>query len=354
MRRILLDNITSGMKLAKPLYSADGMILLNAGIELKERFIGRLKELDVTYVYIEDELTQDIDVPDVISEKTRIESISAAKHIMEDIKIGKGVDAEQAKKTANTLVDELCSNHGALVNFIDMRTQNDYLFGHSVNVCVLSIMAGLNLGFDELRLRDLGVGALLHDVGKTQLPVELLNKTGRLTTEEIQEIKKHPALGFDILRKNADISLVSAHCAYQHHERFDGSGYPRALKMEEIHQFAHIVAIADVYDALTSDASYRRAMPVYEAIAIISKAAGSYFDTELVNKFTENIAIYPIGSVVRLNNNQFGVVVDISRDSKNKPVVRVIMDENRQQANKLIEIDLSKNPRLYIADVVER
>lgn len=354
MRRVLLDNITSGMKLAKPLYSADGMILLNAGIELKDRFINRLKELDVTYVYIEDTLTQDIDVPDVISEKTRVESIVAAKQIMEKIKIGNGIDAEQAKKVANTLVDELCRNHGALVNFIDMRTQNDYLFGHSVNVCVLSIMTGLNLGLNELRLRDLGVGALLHDVGKTQLPAELLNKTGRLTPEEIIEIKKHPLLGFDILRKNPDISLISAHCAFQHHERFDGTGYPRSLMKEEIHKFAHIVAIADVYDALTSDAAYRRAMPVYEAIAIISKAAGSYFDPELIDKFIENIAIYPIGSVVRLNNNHFGVVVDISRDGKNKPVVRIIMDENKQQVNKLIEIDLSKNPRLYIADVAER
>ncbi|MDD4600442.1 hypothetical protein SDC9_05960 [bioreactor metagenome] len=354
MRRILLDNITSGMKLAKPLYSAEGMILLNAGIELKERFIGRLHELDVTYVYIEDDLTNDIDIPDIINEKTRVESIATAKNIIENIKVGKGVDADQAKKVTNLLVDELARNHGTLVNFIDMRTQHDYLFGHSVNVCVLSIMTGLSLGYDELRLRDLGVGALLHDVGKTQLPVELLNKTGRLTFEETLEIKKHPLLGFEILRKNPDISLVSAHCAFQHHERFDGSGYPRSLKGNDIHQFAHIVAISDVYDALTSDSSYRKAMPVYEAVAIVSKAAGSYFDAELVNKFTENIATYPIGSVVRLNNHQFGVVVDISREYKNKPVVRIIRDENKQPINKLIEIDLAKHPRLYIADVVER
>ncbi|NLP41038.1 MAG: HD-GYP domain-containing protein [Veillonellaceae bacterium] len=354
MRRILLDNITPGMKLAKPLYSADGMILLNAGIELKDRFIGRLRELDVTYIYIEDELTDDIDIPDVINEKTRIESIVSAKNIIEGVKVGKSVDADQAKKVANLLVDELCRNHGTLVSFIDMRTQNDYLFGHSVNVCVLAIMTGLSLGYDELRLRDLGVGALLHDIGKTKLSAELLNKTGRLTNDEIQEIKKHPYLGFEILRKNPDISLVSAHCAFQHHERYDGSGYPRAFKGSDIHQFAHIVAIADVYDALTSDATYRKAMPVYEAVAIISKAAGSYFDADLVSKFTENIAIYPIGSVVRLNNNQLGVVVDISRDSKTKPVVRIIMDENKRHMNKLLEIDLSKNPRLYIADVVER
>jgi HD-GYP domain-containing protein (c-di-GMP phosphodiesterase class II) len=354
MRRILLENIKSGMKLAKPLYSADGRILLNAGLELKERYLGRLRELDVTYVYVEDELTADVDVPDVVSEKARVEAVSTAKQMMEKVKMGKGVDAGAAKQMTNTLVDELCRSHGTLVNFVDMRTKADYLFHHSVNVCILSVMTGINLEFDELRLRDLGVGAILHDIGMTLIDQKLVNKADRATPAELAEIRRHPELGFDVLRKNPDISLISAHCAYQHHERFDGSGYPRSLKDDKIHQFAQIVALADVYDALTSDASYRKAMPVYEAMAIIGRAAGTYFNEEIVEKFVANIAPYPIGSVVRLNNNQTGVVVDITNNSRTKPVVRIIADENRQRMNQLVEIDLAKNPRLYIADVVER
>ena len=354
MRRILLDNISLGMKLAKPLYNAEGMVLLNAGIELQERFIDRLRELDITYVYIEDDLTQDVDVPDVISEKTRIEAVVNARKIMEQIKLGRGVDAAQAKRVTNTIVDELCKNKGVMVNFLDMRTCSDYLFSHAVNVCVLSVMTGISLEYDELRLQDLGVGALLHDVGKTMVSPAVLNKKDRLTWQEREEIKKHPSFGFDILRNNPDISLVSAHCAFQHHERFDGSGYPRGLKEQEIHQYAQIVAIADVYDALTSDAAYRRAMPVYEAVAIITKAGDSCFDSELVKVFVDNIAIYPIGSIVRLNNNQVGVVVDISREAKSKPVVRILFDEQKQPMTRLTELDLSKNQQLYIADVVER
>lgn len=354
MRRILLQNITPGMRLAKPLYSADGIVLLNAGIELQDRFIGRLTELDVTYVYVEDALTQDIDIPDVVSEQARVEAVAAAKNIMENVKLGQGVDASQAKKISNMLVDNLCKNHGTLMNFIDMRTRSDYLFSHSVNVCILAIMTGISLGFDELKLRDLGVGALLHDVGETLIPSQIIGKAGRLTPDENAEVKKHPELGFDILRKNPDISLMSAHCAYQHHERFNGCGYPRKLQGNEIHQFAHIVAIADVYDALTSDVAYRNAVPVYEALAIIDKAGGTYFDQELVQAFTDNIAVYPIGSTVRLSNNQIGVVVDISHEAKTKPVVRIIRDENNQPIDKWIEIDLSKNPRMYIADVTER
>lgn len=354
MRRILLDNATSGMKLAKPLYTADGKILLNAGLEMKERYIGRLRDLDVTYVYIEDELTADIDVPDVVSEQARVEAVASAKQVMEHIKLGRKVDASAAKKIANTLVDELCRNQGTLVNFIDMRTKADYLFNHSVNVCILATMTGINLGFDELRLRDLGVGALLHDVGKLMVPPEILNKTDRLTLAELDEVRRHTEYGFDILRKNPDVSLMSAHCAYQHHERHDGSGYPRSLANSEIHQFAQIVALADVYDALTSDVIYRKAVPVYEALAIITKAAGTYFDPELVDHFVGNIAPYPIGSVVRLSNNHIGVVVDISHEAKTKPVVRVIADEQKRRMNKIVEIDLSKNSKLYIADVAER
>jgi HD-GYP domain-containing protein (c-di-GMP phosphodiesterase class II) len=354
MRRILLENISSGMRLAKPLYSAEGQVLLNAGTHLTERYVQRLKEMDVTYIYIEDELTQDIDIPDVISERARIESVVAAKNLMDKVRLGKSVDAMQAKKTTNMLVDELCRSHGTLMNFIDMRTRTDYLYGHAVSVCILSIMTGISLGYDELRLRDLGVGALLHDVGKVQISQDILNKNGRLTHSELEEIKKHPWLGFEILRKNPDISLISAHCAFQHHERYDGSGYPRGLKGKDITEYAHIIAIADVYDALTADNTYRPAVPVYEALSIILKAAGTYFDTELVNRFAENIAVYPIGTVVRLNTNAIGVVVDLSREFKTRPIVRIIVDENKHQLSRLLEIDLSKNPRLYIADVVER
>lgn len=354
MRRILLENISSGMTLAKPLYSADGLVLLNAGLELTERYVRRLKEMDITYIYIEDDLTQGIDIPDVVSEQARVESIASAKKLMEKVKLGKNIDASSAKKTTNTLVDELCRNHGMLMNFVDMRARTDYLYGHAVNVCILSIMTGISLGYDEIRLRDLGVGALLHDIGKILISQDILNKNGRLTASEIEEIKKHPWLGFEILRKNPDISLISAHCAFQHHERYDGTGYPRGLKGKDIAEYAHIIAIADVYDALTADNTFRPAVSVYEALSIILKAGGTYFDQEIVNRFAENIAVYPIGSVVRLNNNEIGVVVDLSKEYKTRPIIRIFTDQNNRQINQLIEIDLSKNPRLYIADVVER
>jgi HD-GYP domain-containing protein (c-di-GMP phosphodiesterase class II) len=354
MRRILLNNISAGMKLARPLYTADGTILLNAGIDLNDRFVNRLKEFELSYVYIEDELTQDIDVQDVVSEKTRVEAVATAKNIMENIKLGRGVDFEPARKIANMLVDELCQKRGTLLNLIDMRTRSDYLFSHAVNVCVLSILTGLNMEYDAIRLRDLGIGALMHDIGKLQISQEIWNKTETLSAEELVELQKHAEMGFEMLRKNPEISILSAHCAFQHHECYDGTGYPRGLKQDEIHPYAGIVAVADFYDALIADTPQRQSIPVYKALARITRAAGIQFHPDIVTCFVENIAVYPIGTMVRLSNNQVGVIVDISRESKTRPVVRIIMDENRQQVNTLQEIDLSKNLNIYIVDVEER
>lgn len=353
MRRILINNIAAGMKLARPLYTADGTILLNAGIDLNERFVSRLKEFDLSYIYIEDELTKDIDVQDVISEKTRVEAIAAAKDLMESVRLGRGIDSNQAKKIANMLVDELCANRGTLLNLIDMRTRSDFLFAHAVNVCVLSILTGLNMGYDEIRLRDLGIGALLHDVGKLQIAQEICDKAENFSAEAEAEYKRHPELGFEILRKNPEISILSAHCAFQHHECYDGSGYPRGLKGEEIHAYASIVAIADMYDSLISDTPTSSAIPVAEALKKVNEAAGSNFAPDTVESFVQSIAVYPIGSMVRLSNNQVGVVVDFSRENKSKPVVRIIMDENRHQINTLQEVDLSKNSGLHIIGVEE-
>lgn len=350
MRRILLQNVMPGMKLAKTLYNADGMVLLYEGLELREMYIGRLQALEVSYVYILDEMAETIDVPDVVSEQTRTEAVMSAKAIMEQVKRGKDVDASKAKKVANTLVDELYKNRGAMVHFLDMRTRSDYLFSHSVNVCILSIMTGIGLGYDELKLRDLGVGALLHDIGKLYLSPEILKRADRLEAQDLEEMRKHCELGFDVLRKNPLVSLLSAHCALQHHERFDGSGYPRKLQNSEIHEYAQIVGLADVYDTFTST----KTLPTIEAVAIIRKVAGVYFDPSIVDCFASNIATYPLGAIVKLNTNQIGVVTAVSKEFQSKPVVRVLLDENKQKIEIPFEIDLSTTITIFITNIVEQ
>ncbi|HWR39018.1 MAG TPA: HD-GYP domain-containing protein [Patescibacteria group bacterium] len=354
MRRCALQDIRAGMKLARPIYSPDGTILLSAGMELRSSYIERLNVLDISHVYIEDELTQDIDIPDVVDESVRREVVTAARSIIEHSRVGKGIDAERAKKTANMLVDELSSNRGTLVNFTDMRARGEYLFSHVANVCILSIMTGMNLGYDQLRLRDLGVGALLHDVGQIFIPKEIFDKNEKLTQEEVDAIRRHPELGFELIRKSPEISILSAHCAFQHHERVDGSGYPRGLQGSDVHQYAQIVGIADVFDALSSNSAYRRALHPREALAILQKASDKFFDEAILQAFCDNIAVYPIGSLVRLNTKQIAVVVDISREAKSRPVVRIVLDEWNQKMANFLEIDLSKHPQVYVESIVNQ
>ena len=170
--------------------------------------------------------------PDLISEQTRLESVRTVKELFHNLE-SKNESTSRASKTVKNLIDEVLSNREILVNFADIRNFDDYTFSHSVQVCVLSIITGISLGLDHIKLKDLATGALIHDIGKPELDRELLNKPGDLTTEEFIEIKRHAERGFEILRANQDISLLSAHIAYQHHERWDGNGYPRGLREQK-------------------------------------------------------------------------------------------------------------------------
>ena len=151
------------------------------------------------------------------------------------------------------IIDELLADLSVLVNLTDIRTFDDYTFASLSNVSVLAIMTGITMGYNDLQLKELGVGAILHDLGKIRIDKSILSKTGELSKEEYEEVKRHPVYGFEILRQYQDVSLLSANVAFQHHERWDGSGYPRGLSGENILEYARIVAACDVYDALLAD-----------------------------------------------------------------------------------------------------
>lgn len=353
MRLILLENLTAGMILAKTIYASDGTILLAKGADLRPQYIQRLKNLEIGSLYIEDDISQGIDVQDVIHEATRMDAVNAVRSIVSNSTLGKTVNGAQAKAYANKIVDDLFHAKDVLINMTDLRTKSDYTFCHMVNVAVLSIVTGVALGYDELKLRDLGVGALLHDLGKVKIDEDIYNKPDRLTDEEFAEIKTHSEQGFEILRKVSEISTLSAHVAFQHHERFDGTGYPRNLKGQDIHEFARIVALADVYDALTASRPYRKAMMPYHAVEYLTAMAGSQFDPVLTEKFIDHIAVYPAGSIVELNTLQKAIVVSVDKVTKTRPLVRVFMDEHGKRLEKLIDVDLRSKPTLFINRVVE-
>ena len=330
MRKASLRRVKPGTKLAKTIIDISGRLLLTAGTEIKESYISRLRNLGVSEIYIDDDISEGICVNDVIKETTRIEAKQVLSSIAKDSALSGTINSDSVKNVIDKMVDELLDNNDIIFNLSDIKTYDGYTFEHSVNVCILSIITGIGLGYNMNRIRELGVGALMHDIGKLKVPENILNKPAKLTSEEFEIIKKHTTDGFEILRKDKNISKVSAYIALAHHERYDGSGYPFHTKGDNIHQCARVVSVADVYDALTSDRIYRKKMKVHEAIEYIVASAGKHFDKDVVDAFISHIAIYPVGTGVVLNTGEKGLVVKVHKAAPSQPIVRVIYNEKKR------------------------
>jgi HD-GYP domain-containing protein (c-di-GMP phosphodiesterase class II) len=356
-----IDHIQPGMIVARPIFGADSQVLLASGTPIKPEFITQLRRRGVPCVYVVDERFPDIEAKDVVSPETRVEAMFTAKEVLNEVKeraksgLGRltGTEARKVKDQVNGIIDELIENRDLVVNLTDIRAADDYTFGHSVNVCILSLMTAIGLGYEQMRLRELGVGAILHDIGKTKIPEEVLNKPSVLTPAEFEEVKKHPAYGFEIIRRQDGLSSLSAHVAYQHHERSNGEGYPRKLMGTEIHEFARIAAVADVYDALVADRVYRRGFLPADALDIIAGNAGRLFDRRIAKAFTENIAPYPVGSLIQLTTKEVAVVIKVRRAYPRHPVLRVIKDGHGHPVAKTYDLDLTQHRDVHVARAID-
>lgn len=351
MRRVSIDSVRPGMVNAKNIYSADGRNLLAKGVAINEFHIRRLKELGVYSLYVQDGIVDDIVLPKVINEKTRVEMVRAVHNVFTNLNSDRAINTRAIQNVIGNIIEEIFLNSDVLVQMTDIRSFDDYTFNHSINVCLISLMIGVTLSFSESKLRELGVGALLHDVGKIRLNKAIIDKPGTLTPWEYEEIKKHTVYGFEILKNYFEISLRSSHVAFQHHERNDGSGYPRGLLSKEIHEYARIVSVVDVYDAMISDRSYRSAFSFSRALEEIKRHIGIKFDPEVVAALMKNVARYPVGTIVQLSNGDIGVVIDVSKRNQERPVVRRFMDRSRRVVRG--EINLAEFPEIQIVKTFE-
>lgn len=354
MRRIGIKHARPGMELARSIYNTTGSVLIGQGVKLTSIYIQRLQDRGIHHLYIKDELSEGIEVEDLVMDETRNYARSTLKSAMEDAIQGNRLNqVPRVTKAVNNIVDELLDNDDILVSIKDIRMIDDYTFSHCVNVCILSIITGIELGYNQLRLRDLGVGALLHDIGKMGVPNDILQKPGRLTQEEYELIKQHTVIGFELLRDCDDIRKPAANAALGHHERYNGSGYPRGLINEETHEYAKVIGIADVYDAMISDRVYRKGMEPFQAERYLISMGNKLFDYQLVQAFIKNIAPYPMGSGVLLNTGEKGLVSNIDSECPNRPMVRVIYNFDGSKCNEPREIDLAKNPDILILTIYD-
>lgn len=356
----MVQNLRPGLVVARTVFSIGGTPLLKAGIVLNQAYIEHLYQKGVPALYVRDQ--QDdlgLVVEDVISERTRLTGLVTVKEVMSSVKEAMdgrrarfhGVNEEKVQLLANDIVDQILSHHDLAVNFSDIRGKDEYNYAHSIQVGVLSIMTGMSLGFDPSRLRDLGVGAMLHDIGKVRVPEAIVNKQSPLTLVEYEEMKKHPEHGFEIIRQQTDFSILSAQAAFQHHERFNGNGYPRGIKGEDIHEYGRIVAVVDAYDALTCDRPFRSAYLPHEAVEMLMGAGNFLFDYSVIKAFVQNIAVYPAGILIELSDGFKGIVIASSKKNNGRPKVRVFWDPLGEKLNPPVDIDLLEKPNLVITKV---
>ncbi|MFZ3102447.1 MAG: HD-GYP domain-containing protein [Desulfitobacteriaceae bacterium] len=352
MRLVSVSYLGEGAVLARPIINPAGQVLLQAGIKLTASYIERLKRYGFEVVFIQDDRLEDVEVHSAISALTREVAYKTIKKISEYIESDREsfLEIGQVRDAILKMIDDLLYNYDIIGNLSEIRGYDDYTFHHSVNTTILSLVMGIGSCYNENQLLELGMGVLMHDVGKVRVSDKILNKVTPLTEEEFEEIKKHTVYGYEILRRNHDISLLAAHVALQHQEKWDGSGYPRSLRGKEIHEYARIAAIGDVYEALTSKRVYRGPVEPYQAYEYIIANSGTHFDPKSLNVFARNIAVYPTGSGVLLSNAQRGNVVKQNPAFPNRPHVRMFY-EKEELLNSPVDFNLAEYPSLMIIGV---
>ncbi len=348
MRRLHIDEVTGEMRLAKSIYH-NGKLILAEGADNLEKYKDALLNCGIFSVYVEDEFSEHIEINDVITEETRNKCKKVLNNCFKSLKQEGKINLDKLNETVAKIIDELFTNKDVMLSMEDIGAKDDVTMIHSVSTAVYAILIGKSLGYDENRLRKLAEGALFHDVGKVLIDESILMKKGRLTEEEYEEIKKHPVLGYNIIKDRTEMSDESKSIVLLHHERLDGSGYPFGLKSNEITESAKIVSVADVYDALTAERCYRKSFSNFNAYKIMKFDEGVKYDERIFKALFQNVAIYPNGIVVNLSDGTHGIVKEQNPKFPFRPLIRVIDDRDKSNL-RVYDLDLANEFGIDILD----
>lgn len=266
----------------------------------------------------------------------RIES----KSMLNNIRFGNAINTQNARATVKQCVDSIIRHPDALLWMARIRESQEYTAEHCLNVSILAIAFGRHLGFDRQELEQIGLCGLLHDVGKMRVPLDIINKPEALTDKEMKMMRSHTVHGRNLLMSTPDLMHGVIDSAYCHHERLDGTGYPRKLKAQNISRITRIITIVDAYDAMTADRVYDKAKTTTEALKIIYDNRGTQFDDELALEFIKTIGLYPAGCIVELSAGYVGIVIECNPKARHLPVVLVVLDKEKKPMPKYREVNL--------------
>ncbi len=324
------NRLRCGMKLAhNPVLPTSDAYLLRAGVVLTPDLLQRLQRFDnLDGVFIEDGFgDEETVIRPILSRRVRDEAIDNLQGMfhaaLQDSQTMGLTQMRSIKSTVSEIISSIQGAKQVMVNINDLKAYDDYTYHHCLSVAVLAVAAGIELGISERELQSLGLAAILHDIGKMMVPIQIINKPARLTPQEFNIIKKHPMYGIQYLEKyHLGNKLVSNGIA-MHHERIDGRGYPFGIRDMQIPLFARIISVTDVYDALTSKRPYRAPLQPFEATEYMMANCGKAFDQDIMQAFLAKLELYPKGSYVRLNDNCYYLVVDTENNFR--PVVRALV-----------------------------
>ncbi len=280
------------------------------------------------------------------------EALSLIEKILKEAGKGRIESHQELPPLITKIVNSLSKRDDGLVILASERaTEENYLYAHSINVSILAIKVGLGLSYERDKLVDLGVSAFLHDVGMVRV-IEIAQLPRKLTKEEYEEIKKHPKYGKEILEKIRKISKSAVETAYRQHERLKGQGYPEGVKEEEVHEYAQIVGLVDVYEALTHPRVYRKKMTPCKALEIIIDYSEDLFAPQMVKTLVNQLSLYPIGSWVKLNTGEIGRVIGANKNSPSRPIINIILGPDSERLKEAKRLNLLQHHYISIKEAL--
>ncbi|MEA4827164.1 MAG: HD-GYP domain-containing protein [Clostridium sp.] len=352
MRLEFIRNLKGNEILAKDILSVNGEILLKSGCKISNGIIPKLKKYGIFMIYVEDERFHDIPKEQDLTElkKTTLEIMPK---LFNDLLDGDKHISTKSIDMIEELIDDIIEQNSINTNLYEVKTYDNYTYIHCVDTSIMAIYLGACLKLNPSQIKELGLSAILHDIGKIKISNELINKRDMLTKEEFEEVKKHTLYGKEILEKSGVFSKEVIDGVVQHHERVDGKGYPYGLKGYEISDYAKIITVSDVFTAVSANRSYRKKFDPKEAYELILGGMGSVFDEIVIDRFRKNFAIYPLGCCVKLSNGVEGYIVRQNKNFPDRPVIRVVYDSVTMNPIQFYEVDLMEKLTLAIQSVVD-
>ncbi|SNR96999.1 HDIG domain-containing protein [Anaerovirgula multivorans] len=347
MQKIYLSQIEDGTPIAYDLCNPQGAILVKKGTKMTAFLKQKLQKNNIIYLItnvspfeVLDDRIKYLDEPVVkqIEEIKKVykQSFQEISKEFEIFRSGGNIDKKMIASLAKNLVSSINENQQVYMSIQGIRRKDEYTYLHSIDVSIFMILFGKTMSFNAKEIEDAAIAGLLHDIGKTQIRDSILLKPDKLTPEEMEIMKRHTLYGYDILKNQLGYKEDIAKAAKEHHERIDGGGYPQGIKWDKLYLFSKMVAICDIYDAITAERIYKRAMLPHKAIEYLMSIVGTQLEHSLVRKFIHNIAIYPLGTKVLLNTGEEGIVIGINKDFPLRPVVKIV--EGNIIRNLLVEL----------------